>query len=357
MKQALLELEKKFSPEKMNGTTIHTSCKEDVVQVVQWANEHSIPLSINKENTEGVYIVTSDWPATIDVYPDDLIARVSPNVIPAAINEEANKHGLMYPPDASGQHTSTIADHLAMNASGAHRLKYGVTKNFVIGLEIVTPEGRLIRTGGRTIKNVTGYDVTKLIVGARGALGFITEATLKLMPQPPAHCTLIATFNDLEKAGEAARNVYMSHILPAKMALKAVDKPQLLIALDGQPKTVEAQAQTLTAMLGEVNVTEGEGNALWDTYREERPGVRANIPVNKLQPFFQHLKDTYGGVPSLYGHVGDGMWYITVHLREGDPDLFFQRKEHSPAARTLMTEMKRRWDPQGIIRGKAGMER
>src|SRR5690606_21620432 len=121
----------------------------------------------------------------------------------ADIDREAQRHGLMYPPDPSSSHVSTIGGNLAENAGGPRGLKYGVTKDYVLGLEVVTPEGDIIRTGGRTVKNVTGYDLTKLIVGSEGTLGIITEATLQLIPRPQATQTMMVIFDDIIDAGKA----------------------------------------------------------------------------------------------------------------------------------------------------------
>src|SRR5690606_11408922 len=116
---------------------------------------------------------------------ENLLAIVSPSVITADIHRNAEEIGLFYPPDPSSSHVSTIGGNLLENSSGPKGLKYGTTKEYVIGLEVVMPTGEIIRTGGKTVKNVTGYDLTRLIVGSEGTLGIVTEAILRLIPKPP----------------------------------------------------------------------------------------------------------------------------------------------------------------------------
>lgn len=149
----------------------------------------------------------------------------------------------MYPPDPSSSHVSTIAGNLAENSGGPRGLKYGVTKDYVIGLEIITPEGEIIKTGGKTVKNVTGYDLTKLIVGSEGTLGIITKAILRLIPKPQASGTIMAIFDNLVDAGSAISKILSSGILPSKMEL--MDQSSIVAVENFEPLGLPTDAAAL----------------------------------------------------------------------------------------------------------------
>lgn len=149
----------------------------------------------------------------------------------------------MYPPDPSSSHVSTIGGNLAENSGGPRGLKYGVTKDYVIGLEVITPEGEIIHTGGRTVKNVTGYDLTKLIVGSEGTLGIITKAILRLLPKPPASETIMAVFDSLVDAGSAISKILSSGILPAKMEL--MDQASIVAVENYEPLGLPVDAEAI----------------------------------------------------------------------------------------------------------------
>ena len=167
---------------------------EDVQNVVKLADEYIIPIYARGASTSlsggalpvkgGIVVDFSQWNDEFEIYPDDLIIKTRPGVITGKIHALAEKHNLMYPPDPSSSVVCTIGGNLAENAGGPRGIKYGVTKDYVIGLEVVMADGEVIRTGGQTIKNVTGYDLTKLLIGSEGTLGIITEATLRLIPKP-----------------------------------------------------------------------------------------------------------------------------------------------------------------------------
>ncbi len=211
----------------------------------------------------------------------------------------------MYPPDPSSSHVSTIGGNLAENSGGPRGLKYGVTKDYVIGLEMITPQGEIIRTGGRTVKNVTGYDLTKLIVGSEGTLGIITKAILRLIPKTPASETVMAVFDSLVDAGKAISQILSSGILPSKMELMdqasmvAVENYQpsglpldadamILIELDGHPMAVRDEAEQVSkvckaAGAREVRVpqTKEEQEDVWKARKLVSPAI-ARIKPTKI---------------------------------------------------------------------------
>ncbi|MBM7703007.1 FAD-binding oxidoreductase [Metabacillus iocasae] len=332
---------------------VQPMCTEEVARLMKLANEHRIPMYPRGRGTSlsggplpvegGIVLDLSRWNQTLVIDEEDLVAIVSPGVITATINEKANQYGLMYPPDPSSAHVSTIGGNLAENAGGPRGLKYGVTKDYVLGLEVVTPEGEVIRTGGKTVKNVTGYDLTKLIVGSEGTLGIITEATLRLIPKPVATKTAMVIFDDLVDAGRAISHVLTSGILPSKMEIMdqscvvAVENYQpsglptdiealLLIEIDGHPAALEYEIEVVKQACHEVGArevrvaqTKEEESDLWQARKLVSPAIvqhkptkiseDATVPRSKIPDMFRKLKEireTYHVDLVVFGHAGDG---------------------------------------------------
>ncbi|SDI14302.1 FAD-binding oxidoreductase [Alteribacillus bidgolensis] len=339
--------------EYLPDAVVQVKTKEEVVHVMKTANRYKVPVTPRGQGTclsggplpvkGGIVLDTSQWPASIDVTPDDLIAVVSPGVLTASINQEVEKYGLTYPPDPSSAHVSTIGGNLAENSGGPRGLKYGVTKDYVIGLELVTPEGEIIKTGGRTIKNVTGFDLTKLVIGSEGTLGVITKATLKLVPKPPAVQTLMAVFDEVELSGKAISKTLTSGILPSKMefmdqaSVQAVEnyKPSglpvdaaalLMIELDGRAEAIKAeviQVEKIMKELGAKDIVvpknEEEAAKIWQARKQVSPAIAkikptkvsedATVPRSKIAEMMERLKvikEKYNIELVVFGHAGDG---------------------------------------------------
>lgn len=335
------------------GLVLQPTSTEEIVGIVKLANEYRIPIYPRGSGTSlsggplpvygGIVLDFSQWNQTLIIQPEDTIAIVSPGVITGEIDKEAKKYGLMYPPDPSSSNISTIGGNLAENAGGPRGLKYGVTKDYVLGLEVVTPQGEIMRTGGRTIKNVTGYDLTKLIVGSEGTLGIITEAILRLIPRPPAIQTLMAIFDDIVDAGRAISSILTSRILPSKMEImdqasiiaveeyKPIGLPTdvdaiILIELDGHPQAIKEeifQVKNICSIVGarDVIIAEDEVSAeeLWKARKLVSPAIArkkptkisedATIPRSKIPEMFRRLKEIktkYQIDLVVFGHAGDG---------------------------------------------------
>ncbi len=325
----------------------------EVTEVMKLANQYEIPVYPRGQGTSlsggplpvkgGIVLDFSQWNQKLVVDPEDMVAVVSPGVITADINAAAKKEGLIYPPDPSSSNVSTIGGNLAENSGGPRGLKYGVTKDYVIGLEVVTPEGEVIRTGGRTVKNVTGYDLTKLIVGAEGTLGIITEAILRLYPKPQATKTLMATFEDIVCCGQAITKILSSGILPSKLeimdnaSINAVEAYEplglpigaealLLIELDGHPKAIENEMISVQKICKNTAATEvkiantnEEAIELWKARKLVSPAIvrkkptkiseDATVPRSQIPNMVQRLKeikDKYNVDLVVFGHAGDG---------------------------------------------------
>ncbi len=340
---------------------------DEVVHIVQVANEYQMPLVPRGRGTSlsggplpvegGIVLDFSLWNTTLDISPDDLTVVVSPGVITASINEAAERYGLMYPPDPSSSHVATIGGNLAENAGGPKGLKYGVTKHFVLGLEVVTADGRVLRTGGKTVKNVTGYDLTSLIVGSEGTLAIITEATLRLVPKPLATKTALIVFDDIEDAGRAISTVLTSGVLPSKMeimdqfCIQAVEdyKPLglpvdaaaiLLVELDGHPNALEEEMVVVqraceSVMARSVTVAQNEQEAreLWQARKLVSPAIvkfkptkiseDATVPRSQIPAMFRRLKEIrekYDVHLVIFGHAGDGNLHPNIIADKRDKE-------------------------------------
>ncbi|UOQ92383.1 FAD-binding protein [Halobacillus shinanisalinarum] len=353
--------------EYLPDVVVQAKNKQEVVYIVKVANQFGIPIYPRGQGTclsggplpvyGGMVLDLSQWPEQITLNVEDLTINVSPSVLTARINEEAEKHGLMYAPDPSSAHVATIGGNLAENSGGPRGLKYGVTKDFVIGLELVTPEGEVIRTGGQTIKNVTGFDLTKLIVGSEGTLGVITEATLKLIPKPPAVQTIMVEFDHVRTAGQAISRTLTSGILPSKMefmdqaCIQAVEnfKPSglpvdakaiVIIELDGHPQTLDVETklvQNIMSSIGATNLiipkTKEEADKIWHARKQVSPAIAkikptkvsedATVPRSKIPEMMDRLhdiKNKYNVEVVVFGHAGDGNLHPNILCDKRDQE-------------------------------------
>ncbi len=343
----------------------------EVAAIMKLANQHNVAVYPRGQATGlsggslpvhgGIVLDLSQWNDQLDIDPIDMVATVSPGVITADINDAAMKEGLMYPPDPSSAHVSTIGGNLAENSGGPRGLKYGVTKDYVIGLEVVTPEGEVIRTGGRTIKNVTGFDLTKLIVGSEGTLGVITEATVRLHPKPLATKTMMTVFHNIVDAGKAVTLILTSGIVPSKLeimdnaSIVAVEEYEplglptdagalLLIELDGHPRAIEDEMERVKeactkAHMADVQVAETaeEEQELWKARKLVSPAIvrekptkiseDATVPRSKIPEMFERLmviKEKYDVDLVVFGHAGDG----NLH-----PNIIADKRDHEEMRR------------------------
>src|SRR5205085_10264234 len=199
-------VKEKFPPE----AVVLPQTAAEVAAIMRLANERLFPVTARGGGVGysggavpvngGIVIGTDRMNRIREINVDDLYAVTEPGVTTYALQQAVEAVGLFYPPDPASYKNSYIGGNIAENAGGMRSAKYGVTKNYVLGLEVVTPTGEIIRTGGRTSKNVVGFDLTALMCGSEGMLGIITEATLKLLPLPEATATLRATFHTMTEA-------------------------------------------------------------------------------------------------------------------------------------------------------------
>ena len=167
----------------------------------------------------GVVLSLERMNRILEIDESSLIAVVQPNVITGDLQDAVERIGLFYPPDPSSLRRSAIGGNVAECAGGPRAFKYGVTRHYVLGTEAVLPTGEIIRTGGRVVKNVVGYDLTQLLVGSEGTLAILTEITLRLIPKPPVAATLRATFATIREAVDATGRLIQARVVPASIEL------------------------------------------------------------------------------------------------------------------------------------------
>jgi glycolate dehydrogenase FAD-linked subunit len=279
----------------------------------------------------------------------DAIAIVEAGVFTADLKAAVRAKNLFYPPDPASMRDCTIGGNAATNAGGPRCLKYGVTRNYVIGLEVVLANGEVLRTGGRVHKNKTGFDLIGLFVGSEGLLGVVTEITLRLLPLPPARATLSAAFATAAQAAEAVQAIFAAGFLPASLELadhltleaarrdlgKMIVPPgnaHLLVDLDGQEESVRSEAAAIRALLDERNANtlematgETDCEKLWALRRQFSNSLRATgltklnqdvvVPRSRLvdlMEFAEALQTKRGFPIACFGHAGDGNIHVNI---------------------------------------------
>ena len=274
-----------WEPDGLPAAVVFPESADEVAAVLRLAHELRVPvvtrgagtgLSGAATATGGELVLsTARLNRILELSPDDELAVVQPGVITADLDRAAAEHGLCYAPDPGSVEICTIGGNIATNAGGLRCAKYGVTRDSVLGLDVVLADGRRINTGRRTVKGVTGYDLTGLFVGSEGTLGVVVGATLRLLPLPVATATISAFFDTFEKAANAAAQIRRHRIRPAvaelldEAVLTAVDTAQgtnfaqhgralLLVQTDGAGASAEAEAvrQAVTPLASAVTVTD-----------------------------------------------------------------------------------------------------
>jgi glycolate oxidase subunit GlcD len=279
----------------------------------------------------------------------DAAAIVEPGVITGELQAAVRAEKLFYPPDPASLHDCSIGGNVATNAGGPRCLKYGVTRHYVIGLEVVLASGEILRTGGRVHKNKTGFDLIGLFVGSEGLLGVVTEITVRLLPLPPARATLSAAFPTMVQAAAAVQAIFAAGFLPCALeiadhfTLEAARRDRgttivpegnahLLVEVDGQAESVQSEAGALRALLESKNssalavaTTEEGSEKLWALRREFSNSLRATgltklnedivVPRGRLVElidFAAELQARHGFPIATFGHAGDGNLHVNL---------------------------------------------
>ena len=351
-----------FLPE----VVVHPGSAEEISDILKLANRELIPVfprgagsgfSGGSLPTKGGIVLCTerlDWILQID--EENLIAVVQPGVVTEKFQQAVEKVGLFYPPDPASLKFSTLGGNVAECAGGPRCVKYGVTKDFIIGLEVVTPTGDIITTGGPTMKGVVGYDLTKLLCGSEGTLGVITRIVIKLLPLPEAKKTMLVLFASIDGAAQAVSAIIRDKIIPTTLEFmdgrtldcvrQATDldvptgaRAVLIIEVDGDREFLDKQVTRITELIQPLGVVETriattpeESEALWQIRRSVSASLRKVnpdkfnedicVPRSKVPEMIRKV-DTIAekyGIPIVnFGHAGDGNIHVNIMIDKKVP--------------------------------------
>jgi len=299
-----------FLPEFKPDGVIVPGNRDEISKIMRVANREKINIiprgagtnicgsSVAREG--GIIITFHRLNKILEIEPENMCAVVQPGVVNADLQKAVTGYGLMYPPDPASMFVSTIGGNVALNAGGPRGVKYGVTRDYLLGLEVVLPSGEVIRTGGKALKNVSGYDLTRLMCGSEGTLGILTEIILRLVPSAPAKATLQAIYSDLDDAATTVSAIIGAGIVPTTLEL--IDRTVLDVISNygGARFSKEAEALLLIEVDGEDVLVEAQGKRI-EEFCKERGAVqveRANTP-EEAEKLWQARRTAFGAVASL----------------------------------------------------------
>jgi glycolate oxidase len=338
-----------------------------VSEILNLANEASFPVVPRGAGTGlvglavpvkgGVVLDMGRMNKILEINIEDRVVVVQPGVVYAALEKALSPHGFFYPPDPASGRVCTLGGNVATNAGGIKGAKYGTTKDYVLALEVVLPDGKIMRTGSRCMKTSSGYDMTRLFVGSEGTLGVMTEITLKISPKPPRSSVAMATFEDVEDAGRAVSEIMHSGILPSVLeiidqyGIKAINlfttlnlpevEAILLAETDGYTKEeTEYQISRVIDIFKKNRAsavnrakTQEEAQALWAA-RKAAGGAFTRIsknlfaedlsvPMSKVPKLLRVVSDLAKKydlkIPTL-GHAGDGNLHPCIAIDASNPE-------------------------------------
>lgn len=340
---------------------------EHVQSIMKIANEYSIPVVPRGAGTNlsgacipvegGIVMHLSKMNQILSIDKENLNCTVQVGLVTERLQKEVESLGLFFPPDPASLRVSTLGGNIALSSSGPRCLKYGGIKDYVLGLKVVLADGSLIETGGLTVKNVTGYNLTQLFVGSEGTLGIVCEAILKLVPYPEYKKTMLAVYDSMDKAAETVSEIISSKIIPTtlelldKNTMQTIEKyhstglpvdaeASLLIEVDGFKESVEIQAARIVDICKRMGVRDfkiarddKEAEELWFARRSAfgavarlKPNVvveDATVPRSKIPEMIRRIKNIatkYDLTICLMGHAGDGNLHpnISCDMRKKD---------------------------------------
>jgi glycolate oxidase len=338
---------------------------EEIAAIMKLANEHRFYVTVRGGGVGytggavpvrgGIVLATERMSRILEINKADLVAVVEPAVTNYQLQKAVEAEGLFYPPDPSSWKESFIGGNIALNAGGPRCVKYGNTKQFVLGLDFVTPTGEIIKSGGRVPKNATGFHLESLMIGSEGMLGIVTRCILRLLPLPEARRTSLAVFESARDACDCVADFTNSGILP--VALELLDRTSinaiedyepsgaprnagalLIIEVDGLREAVGREAEIVREMCRKHRAIQfreaaddAEANSIWEVRRKMSPAVartgriklnhdvvvpRSRIPA--MLDFIEELSRCAGFLIPTFGHAGDGNLHVNVMLQDDD---------------------------------------
>jgi glycolate oxidase len=347
-------------------------------RTVRLCNQNGLPLTVRGAGTNlsggtvplpgGVVVVTNALNRILEINSEDMYAVVEPGVVTAKFAAAAQAQGLFYPPDPGSQAVSTLGGNVAENAGGLRGLKYGVTRDYVMGLQFFDVNGEPIKTGARTVKCATGYNLAGLLVGSEGTLGVFSQITLKLIPQPAAQRAMMAVFDHADRASETVSAIIAGHIVPATLefmdnfTIRAVEDfshaglpvdaaALLLIEVDGHPAQVEEEADRVEALCRQHGAASirvardaAERTKVWEARRSALSALAklkptlvledATVPRSKIPAMVKavgQISREFNLSIGTFGHAGDGNLHPTI-LTDKRDKAEWERVEQAIAA-------------------------
>lgn len=347
---------------------------EQISDVLKLANEHMFPVTARGAGSGfvgasipthgGVELVTTRMNRILEIDTDNLTALVEPGLVTGQFQKAVEDMGLFYPPDPASLKFSTLGGNVAMGSGGPRAVKYGVTRDYVLGLEIVLPTGEIVQTGAKTVKSQVGYDLTRLMIGSEGTLGIITKIRLKLLPKPETARTMLAIFPTVESAAKTVSAVIRNRVIPTtlefmdKSAVTAVEEylhaglptdaaAILLIETDGAKELAEADLARIVKICEEhgsirvqVAKDEAERETLWKVRRSISNAIMrvrptkinedVTVPRSKIPDLMSRLEELSrsSGLPIInFGHAGDGNIHVNVMTDKNDKQEYERAKK------------------------------
>jgi len=375
---------------------VHPGSVDEVAEVLKLANREKFPVFPRGAGSGftggalpkggGIVLVMTRLNRILRIDTENLIAEVEPGVVTEQLQIEVEKQGLFYPPDPASLKFSTLGGNVAENAGGPRCVKYGVTRDFVMGLEVVLPTGDIIRTGGETYKGVVGYDLTRLLCGSEGTLGVITKIIFKLLPLPEAKKTMLTIFDSIDGAAKAVSTIIGNKIIPTTLefmdyaTLQCVDKrfnlgipasgrAVLLIEVDGDRDLIEKQAARIRELIEPLGLVEckiardaAESEALWKVRRLVSPSLRdvnpdkynedIVVPRSKVPDVIRRIEQIQKkyDIPIVnFGHAGDGNIHVNIMIDKEVPGM--EEKAHEAIREVFQAAL----DLNGTMSGEHGV--
>ncbi|OGR32235.1 MAG: glycolate oxidase subunit GlcD [Desulfuromonadales bacterium GWC2_61_20] len=351
-----------FLPE----VVVHPAAAKQIAAIMQLANRELIPVFPRGAGSGfsggalptkgGIVLTTERMDKILEIDQENLIATVEPGVVTEQFQIAVEAVGLFYPPDPASLKFSSLGGNVAECAGGPRCVKYGVTKDYILGLEVVTPTGDIIVTGGPTMKGVVGYDLTKLLCGSEGTLGIITKIVIKLLPLPEAKKTMLVLFDSIDGAAQAVSSIIKHKIIPTTLefmdgrtldcvkqatGLQVPDAARavLIIEVDGDREFLDKQANRIAEIIRPLGVVEtriattpAESEALWQIRRSVSASLRKVnpdkfnedicVPRSKVPVMIRRIdaiSEKYGLAIVNFGHAGDGNIHVNIMIDKKIP--------------------------------------